>query len=525
MIKTKINNQYAKKVLTFLAIVLFGLSSKAQVNLIPNPSFESNTGIPQNFSEINKCDDWYDGFGTVDYYSSISTITYQVGNCSMNTFNNWTGNQVPKSGNRYIGIYLRTLLPKYGYPKYSNYFELVGTKLNSKLNQSHIYDFTLNYSLSEGSGILNNQLSAYFSQNQFTLSYSGFNPNSQSWYSNNINNINPQVNNDTTQLLNQDSLNWIPFNGCFIANGNEEYVTIGNFRDGSYNKIIQINNTFSYPCPGSTNPDYCYLYIDDVSLYDRGYYSGKVKTKRDTTICFNTPYVIGSNLKDSATYVWQPVAGLSCTNCPNPIANPSVTTKYTVTKTLCSYITKDSVTITVYTPTATAKAGNDYTICANQNKILELGTSDSTSFAFYNWLPSINLTCTNCATPICVPTSDITYVLQRTECNITTTSSVTITLEDCETTYTIPNIFTPNNDNVNDVWGITFNQIRYVKGFYVRVYNRWGTLLFESDKPNQKWDAHTTSGEAVSDGIYFYTLEFTVNDKPINLKGSITLIR
>jgi gliding motility-associated-like protein len=64
-----------------------------------------------------------------------------------------------------------------------------------------------------------------------------------------------------------------------------------------------------------------------------------------------------------------------------------------------------------------------------------------------------------------------------------------------------------------------------VKGFYVRVYNRWGTLLFESNRPNQKWDAHTTSGEPVSDGIYFYTLEFTVNDKPINLKGSITLLR
>jgi gliding motility-associated-like protein len=526
MIKTKINNQYAKKVLTFLAIVLFGIISKAQVNLIPNPSFESNTGIPQNFGEINKCTGWYQVYGTPDYFSKLSPITYITGTCSMNSNDNAAGKQSPRSGDFNTGIVLRSIntsTPN-NFP-FVHYFEMLGSKLNTQLLKDHVYDFELYYSLAEISGYVTNNFSALFTDTLYKINSTNFNLFLQSSWDSNLNNIKPQVNFDTLIFINGDTTKWHSLNNCFIAKGGEQFLTIGNFKDAIKSKVNYIGTNYTSLCPGTQSNIYSYVYIDDVSLYDRGYYSGKVKTKLDTTICFNTPYVIGSNLKDSATYVWQPVAGLSCTNCPNPIANPSVTTKYTVTKTLCSYKTKDSVTITVYTPTTTAKAGNDYTLCANQNKLLQLGTSDSTKFAFYNWLPNINLTCTNCATPICVPTSDITYVLQRTECNITTISSVNITLEDCETTYTIPNIFTPNNDNVNDVWGIVFNQTRYVKGFYVRVYNRWGTLLFESNRPNQKWDAHTTSGEPVSDGIYFYTLEFTVNDKPINLKGSITLIR
>ncbi len=524
MIKNKINNQYAKKVLTFLAIVFY-LIGFSQPNLIPNPSFESAANTPSLLGNYF-CNNWYVSFGTPDFYTPISPLTLlSYGYCGVSIPYNSAGFQNPKTGNNYMGFILRSgPKPSQGNPNYVINFEMFGNQLSQPLIKNHVYDFSLYYNLANMSDILSTQFSVLFSVNK--PNFGSFTP-TQTWYDNNLNNLKPQVENDTTNYINADTLNWTSLNGCFIAEGGEQYLTIGNFKDNKFNRTKIISTNYTLGC-NTTPPvwDYiCYLYIDDVSLYDRGYYSGKVKAKNDTTICFNTPYVIGNNAKDSSTYVWQPATGLSCTNCPNPIANPSVTTKYVVTKTLCSYITKDTITITVYSPTATAKAGNDYTICANQNKVLQLGTADSTNFAFYKWLPSINLSCTNCATPICVPTNDITYLLQRTECNVTSTSSVTITLEDCETIYTIPNIFTPNNDDVNDTWGINFNQVRYVKGFYVRVYNRWGTLLFESDKPNRKWDAHTTSGEPVSDGIYFYTLEFTVNDKPINLKGSITLLR
>jgi hypothetical protein len=57
--------------------------------------------------------------------------------------------------------------------------------------------------------------------------------------------------------------------------------------------------------------------------------------------------VIGLNNSEAALFNWQPTAGLSCTNCPNPKASPTITTTYTVTKTQCKSVTSDVITVTV----------------------------------------------------------------------------------------------------------------------------------------------------------------------------------
>ena len=51
---------------------------------------------------------------------------------------------------------------------------------------------------------------------------------------------------------------------------------------------------------------------------------------------------------DPVTYSWSPTAGLSCTDCPNPIANPNVTTTYEVTATSVNgCVSTSSVTVEV----------------------------------------------------------------------------------------------------------------------------------------------------------------------------------
>jgi hypothetical protein len=57
--------------------------------------------------------------------------------------------------------------------------------------------------------------------------------------------------------------------------------------------------------------------------------------------------VIGLNNSEAALFSWQPSAGLSCANCPNPKASPTITTTYTVTKTQCKSVTSDVITVTV----------------------------------------------------------------------------------------------------------------------------------------------------------------------------------
>jgi gliding motility-associated-like protein len=525
----------AKRAYALFAFILFINKVTSQINLIPNPSFEDSLGIPVTSNQLDSCKNWYNSFGSVDYFSKYSPINY-LGNCGVNIPRNDVGFQNPHSGNFYIGLSPYIQYPQSaGYPNFSLQFELLGTKLNQKLLSNHVYDFKLYYSLANSSKLISNQFSAYFSVNQYTINSGSFIPNSQLWYDSNINNINPQVNNDTTQFLINDSLNWSVFGDCFLANGGEEFITIGNLRDNKFNKTLSTNFTFSTTsCNANNFGSYMYMYIDDVSLYDLGYYSGKAQCKNDTVICFNTSIAISNNIKDSSSIVWQAHPSLSCTNCPNPIATPTVTTKYYITKTLCSFITKDSITVTVITPSVIANAGINDTICLSKNT--RLGTADSTYFTNYVWQPNINLSCFNCAMPYANPISNITYTLQRSQCNVTNSSTVFVKVEDCAPIFTIPNIFTPNGDGVNDAWGVNFSNTQYIKNFQLNIFNRWGTPILqtpnESQKENSKinlpsikWDGHTTSGEACVDGIYFYIINFELNGEKKTFKGNVTLIR
>jgi gliding motility-associated-like protein len=88
---------------------------------------------------------------------------------------------------------------------------------------------------------------------------------------------------------------------------------------------------------------------------------------------------------------------------------------------------------------------------------------------------------------------------------------------------TAPTIFTPNNDNVNDI----FRPIsRGIKTMNVWIYSRYGTFITSWDKVNGFWDGYTTSGEPCQEGVYFYVIEAVGFDgKSYKIKNNLTLIR
>jgi gliding motility-associated-like protein len=123
----------------------------------------------------------------------------------------------------------------------------------------------------------------------------------------------------------------------------------------------------------------------------------------DQVFCFGLNGV-QLNASGADTYQWTPAAGLSCTNCPNPVASPNNTSTYVVTGTDPSGCSgTDQVVVTVYTdqPTST---GSSKDICVGD--IAQLNASGGQS---YIWTPADNLTDPTIANPVATPTATTEY--------------------------------------------------------------------------------------------------------------------
>jgi gliding motility-associated-like protein len=93
----------------------------------------------------------------------------------------------------------------------------------------------------------------------------------------------------------------------------------------------------------------------------------------------------------------------------------------------------------------------------------------------------------------------------------------------------IPNIFTPNGDGMNDYF-LPETGRRVTQVNYMQVYDRWGSLLFESRNfmtgdTNFGWDG-TFRGREMNPGAYVYKVEVTYdNGTTEQLHGTVTLTR
>ncbi len=91
-------------------------------------------------------------------------------------------------------------------------------------------------------------------------------------------------------------------------------------------------------------------------------------------------------------------------------------------------------------------------------------------------------------------------------------------------TIYIPNAFTPNNDGRNDFFGV-FNAVK-AANFQLRIYNRWGQLLFHSNNWKETWDGKT-KGLLQGSGTFVWFVKYTDSrtNQPVERKGTVVLIR
>jgi gliding motility-associated-like protein len=114
-------------------------------------------------------------------------------------------------------------------------------------------------------------------------------------------------------------------------------------------------------------------------------------------------------------------------------------------------------------------------------------------------------------------------LISYTDNNCIDSSYQTLAVEPVENVY-VPNAFTPNGDETNDVFMVSTFGIKE-EGFILRVFDRWGGIVFESNDLFKGWDG-SHNGDFCKSDVYVYSVVyFDLNNSLNSFKGTVALIR
>ena len=90
-------------------------------------------------------------------------------------------------------------------------------------------------------------------------------------------------------------------------------------------------------------------------------------------------------------------------------------------------------------------------------------------------------------------------------------------------TFFVPNAFTPNGDGMNDYFQA---EATGILDFHMKIYDRWGELIYSSEDIHQGWDGNVFSGEVMGSGTYMYHISLLdYNEKLWIYNGEFDLMR
>lgn len=285
------------------------------------------------------------------------------------------------------------------------------------------------------------------------------------------------------------------------------------------------SNTVANP---TANPSSTQTYIvtgtDANGCSDTADVTITVFTPATITFTGGTQVCEGDSLQVTANNVsnvtWSPAATVSSPNANTTYIVPTSSQVYTVSGTdINGCAVSNTINITVNTVTASMNASPEYGVVPLTVDF----TNSSTNGMIYMWnygngdgdtTSSMNPTQT-------IYGSEGTYTVTLTvvsAAGCTDQTTVTIYVYP-ECTVSVPNVFTPNGDNVNDVLTVECSQ--NLRSMNMQIFDRWGRKVAELSDPNQTWD-----GEGSSEGTFYYVLMAEgFNSTVYNLNGYITLTR
>jgi Secretion system C-terminal sorting domain len=306
-------------VLIIISLCIINLLCKAQVNLVPNPSFEDTIGCPWANNQIYFANHWNSLDSTTNFQDNCKADYYN--NCSINQSptSNLFFNKSPKTGNGLI------LSLNYSYDTlydtdFRNYSRV---RLYSNLVAGKNYCGKFYTTLVSISYFATNKIGAYLDNGTLDTNT----------VCSALDFINAQV---ISNSVISDTTNWVKVENTFPANGTERYITLGCFKN-HFNLQATPFNTQS-PYVGS------FYLIDDVSVVD-----------------YNLPAFAGTDAmiaNGDSVYLGRPnEIGPECRWWANGVAlndsslgfwaKPTQPTQYVLQQKICGNIKYDTVFVNV----------------------------------------------------------------------------------------------------------------------------------------------------------------------------------
>lgn len=219
------------------------------------------------------------------------------------------------------------------------------------------------------------------------------------------------------------------------------------------------------------------------------------------------------------SFQWIPANDLSCAACPDPVANPPVTTSYSLQATTAAgCVSTDSILVIVKddAPTEVHIVVTDAT-CESPGTVAVEAVGDGSSELQYHLnQPGFS---TN---PFFGSVAHGSYILMVRNGDTGCPFNEVVVVGGEDNLVYIPNAFTPDGNEFNNVWGIQGNCIDKI---FCRIFNRWGEEIATLTDLSQQWDG-TFKGEKVPDGVYTYQVEVTYDSEYKELiTGSIAVLR
>ena len=178
----------------------------------------------------------------------------------------------------------------------------------------------------------------------------------------------------------------------------------------------------------------------------------------------------------------------------------------------------------------------EFIIDAGEDRTIDLGfTTDLLAQANvlydvpYTWTPAENLTCADCHNPTAFPYTTTTFLLSATNSTgCPAVDSVTITVNPKKPLF-VPNIFTPNDDGINDYFYVYGNPaIRTVR--VMNIFDRWGGKVFDAQNipandEQAGWDGTFRGKKMTSQVLVFYIEVEFLDGEVVVVKGDVTIAR